>query len=64
MAFSHSSDIGFSEFKQLCRNFPTVPHSFLVIDITFPSNNALQFCKILLEEVYRVIKTIDVKIKP
>ena len=46
---NHSSDIDFDEFERLYRNFQLI--SYLVVDTTFPSDNALHFQHNLLQEV-------------
>ena len=45
------SDIDFEEIKRLYRKCSQDPYSFLVIDITLPSDNPLRFRKNLLQEV-------------
>ena len=57
------SDIDFEEIKRLYRKCSQDPYSFLVIDITLPSDNPLRFRKNLLQEVQRVIMTIDDEIR-
>ena len=39
------------------------PYSFLVIDATLPSDNALHFRKIFSEKLWKLINTIDHKIR-
>ena len=48
IATNHSSDIDFDEFKRLYRSFTAELHSFLIIDTTLPSDDALRFRKNLL----------------
>ena len=59
----HSSDTKFDEFKRRYRKCTEEAYSFLVIDATLPLDNALRFRKNLLELVYRVITSIDGKIR-
>ena len=51
IALNHMSDIDFEEIKRLYRKCSQDPYSFLVIDITLPSDNLLRFRKNLLQEV-------------
>ena len=51
IALNHTSDIDFEEIKRLYRKCSQDPYSFLVIDITLPSDNPLRFRKNLLQEV-------------
>ena len=63
IATNHSADINFDEFKRLYRKCIAEPYSFLVIDTTLPSDNALGFRENLLKEVLRVIMTDGDKIR-
>ena len=48
IASNHSSDIDFKDFMKLCKDYTKEPHSFLVNDITLPSDIPLRFRKNLL----------------
>ena len=50
IAFNHSSDIDFQNFKNLFKKSTVEPYSFLVIDTTLPSDNLLRFRKNLLNK--------------
>ena len=45
MAINHSLDINTKDFIEIDRKCTDRPYSFLVIDITLPSNNLLMFRK-------------------
>ena len=45
IAINHSSDINTKDFIEIYRKCTDKPHSLLVIDTTFPSNNSLRFRK-------------------
>ena len=45
MAINHSLDINTKDFIEIDRKSTDRPYSFLVIDITLPSNNLLMFRK-------------------
>ena len=45
MAINHSLDINTKDFIAIDRKCTDRPYSFLVIDITLPSNNLLMFRK-------------------
>ena len=47
-AYNHSSDIDFKDFMKLYKEYTKEPYSFLVNDMTLPSDNPLQFRKKLL----------------
>ena len=47
-ALNHSSDIDFKDFMNIYRKCTTEPYSFLVNDITLPSDDPLRFRKNLL----------------
>ena len=49
IALNHSSDVGFKDFMKIYKKCTTEPYSFLVNDITLPSNNPLRFRKNLLK---------------
>ena len=51
IAFNHPSNIDFQDFMNLNKNFTAKPYSFLVIDITFASDNSFPFRKNLLERI-------------
>ena len=58
---NHSSDIDVKDFvKKLLQ---LLPYSFLVIDTTHVSDNPLRFRKNLFEKIYKLIMTIDDKIR-
>ena len=42
---NHSSDIEFKDFIKICKKCTTEPYSFLVNDVTLPSDNSLRFGK-------------------
>ena len=48
IAYNHSSDINFKDFMKLYKEYTKEPYSFLVNDMTLPSDNPLQFRKKLL----------------
>ena len=48
IASNHSSDIAFKDFMKLCKDYTKEPHSFLVNDITLPSDIPVRFRKNLL----------------
>ena len=48
IALNHSSDIDFKDFMQIYKKCTTEPYSFLVNDITLPSDDPLRFRKNLL----------------
>ena len=50
-AFNHSSDIDFKDFMNLYKKCNAKPYSFLVIDITFASDNPSHFRKSLSERI-------------
>ena len=43
IALIHSSDIGFKDFMKIYKKCTAEPYSFLVNDITLPSDNSLRF---------------------
>ena len=45
IAISHSSDIGFKDFINICKKGTDEPYSFLVNDTTLASDNPLRFRK-------------------
>ena len=45
IAITHSSDISSKDFANIYRKCMSEPYSFLVNDITLPSNNLLRFRK-------------------
>ena len=45
IAINHSSDTNTKDFIEICRKCTDKPYSFLVTDITLPSNNLLRFRK-------------------
>lgn len=53
IVINHSSDIDLKYFTKLYQKCAAEPYSFLVIDTIIPSDNALNFQKNLIEEVYR-----------
>ena len=48
IAYNHSSDIDFKDFMKLYKEYTKETYSFLVNDMTLPSDNPLQFRKKLL----------------
>ena len=48
-ALNHSSDIDFKDFIKMYEKYTAEPYSFLVNDITLPSDNPLRFRKNLLK---------------
>ena len=48
IAYNDSSDIDFKDFMKLYKEYTKEPYSFLVNDMTLPSDNPLQFRKKLL----------------
>ena len=48
IALNHSLDIDFKDFMKIYKKCTAEPYSFLVNDITVPSNNPLRFRKNLL----------------
>ena len=50
IAINHLFDTDPDEFKGFCRRCTALSYSFLVIDTTLPSNNALHFRINLFEE--------------
>ena len=63
IAINHSSYTDFDEMKKLYKRYTANPCSFLVIDTTILSDNALDFRKNLLEEVKREAITIGENIR-
>ena len=51
IAFYHSSDINFKNFKNLYEKCTAKPYKFLVIDATVASDNPLRFRKNLSERI-------------
>ena len=49
IALNHSSDVDYKDFMKIYKKCTTQPYSFLVTDITLPSNNTLSFRKNLLK---------------
>ena len=47
IALNHSSDISSKDFIQIYKKCTAEPYSFLVNDVTLPSDNPLRFRKIL-----------------
>ena len=48
IALNHSSDIGFKDFMKIYKKYTKEPYSFLVNDVTLPSDDPLGFRKNLL----------------
>ena len=63
IAINHSSHTVPDEMKKLYKRYTANPCSFLVIDTTILSDNALDFRKNLLEEVKREAITIGENIR-
>ena len=52
IASNHSYDINFKDFMKLSEEYTKKPYSFLVNNITLPSDNPLRFRRdVLLKEV-------------
>ena len=49
IALNHSSDIDFKDFVNVYKKCTAEPYSFLVNDVTLPSDNILKFRKSLLK---------------
>ena len=49
IALNHSSNIDFKDFIKICKKCTSEPYSFLVNDITLPSDDPLRFKKNLLK---------------
>ena len=49
IAINHSSSVDFKHFMNIYKTYTAKPYSFLVNDITLPSDNPLRFRKNLLE---------------
>ena len=58
IAFNHSSDIKFQDFMNLYKNCTGKSFSFLVIDATLTSDNALRFRKNLQESIRKLVMAI------
>ena len=58
IAFNHSSDIKFQDFMNLYKNCTGQSFSFLVIDATLTSDNALRFRKNLQESIRKLVMAI------
>ena len=63
IAFNNSSDIDFQDVMKLYEKCTAKPYSFLVIDTTLAADNSSRFKKNLLERIWKLITTIDDKIK-
>ena len=61
IALNHSSDIDFKDFITIDKKCTAEPYTFLVNDITLPSDDPLRFRKNLLE--YYIIKSLLLKIR-
>ena len=48
IALNHSSDIDFKDFMNICKKYTKESYSFLVNDITLPSDDPLRFRENLL----------------
>ena len=53
IAFNHSSDIEFQDFRILCKKCTAAPNSFLVIVTTLASDGPLRFRKKILEMILK-----------
>ena len=62
IALNHSSDIDFKDFMNIYKKCTAEPYSFLVNDITLPSDNPLRFRKNLLGYIIKIM-TIEDQIK-
>lgn len=63
LTFIHSSDIDFEGCINLQKKYTAKPYNFLLNDTTLPSSNLLHFRNNLLEGIYKLIMTIDYKIR-
>ena len=63
IAFDHSSDFGFKEFLNPLTKYTASPCSVLDIDVTIVSDNSWSFRKNLLEKIWKLIMTINDKIR-
>ena len=63
IAFNNSLDINFKEFMNLYKKCTGKLYSFLVIDATLLLDNPTRFRKNLLEKIWKLIITIDDKIR-
>ena len=63
IAFNYSSDIDFKDFMNFCKKCTWNSFSFLVIDVTFASDNLSRSWENLLERIWRLIMTIYDKIR-
>ena len=45
IAYNHLPDLDFKDFVKLYKDYAKNPYSFLVKDLTLPSDNPLQFSK-------------------
>ena len=63
IVFNHSSDVDFKNFMNLYQKCTAKPYSFLVIDATLAWDNLSCFRKNLLRRLYKLIMTVDDKIR-
>ena len=61
--FSHSSDIGFKGFTNLYKKCIAKAFSFIINDATVASDNPSLFRKNLLERIWKLIMSIDDRIR-
>ena len=50
-AFNHSLDINFRDFMNIYKKCTPKPYSYLLVDITYASDNRLRFRKNLSERI-------------
>ena len=52
LSLNHSSNVDFKHFANNYEKYTAKPYSFLINDITLPSNDTLRFRETLLEWIY------------
>ena len=62
IAINHSADTDYKEFVKMYRECVKEPYSFLTIDTTLPSSNPLRFRKNLLDTLWKMTVTDQIKI--
>ena len=50
-AFNHSLDINFRDFMNIYKKCTPKPYSYLLVDVTYASDNRLRFRKNLSERI-------------
>ena len=51
IAYNHSADIDFKDFKEMYKKCMQGSHDFLVVDTTLPAENPLRFRKNLMQPI-------------